>query len=181
MRFLLRMAFWLGVVLVLLPSGGSQPAPKVEVSAGEAISAAKAAVADMRQFCERQREACAVGSQAAVALGQRAQAGAKMLYEFLNEQLGRTRPGSTPSVAGKAVPLPTRQAVAEHTRRAGRSPGLARLRNSDRGAADRPKRRRGVKSRTLAPAGPSRQRRNRRYIAVVYLALCESMTARRTP
>ena len=107
MRFLLRMAFWLTVILVLLPSGGSQPAPKVEVSADEAMSAAGATVSDMQQFCERQPEACAVGSQVAVALGQRAQAGAKMLYEFLNERLGPHDTGaSTKTAAGKAVPLP---------------------------------------------------------------------------
>jgi hypothetical protein len=88
MWFLLRMTFWLGVILVLLPSGGSQPTPKAQVSATDAVSAAKAAVGDMRQFCERQPDVCVVGSQAAVTIGQRAQAGAKMLYEFLNEQLG---------------------------------------------------------------------------------------------
>ena len=54
MRFLLRVAFWLGVVLILLPSGGSQPLPKAQVSAGDAFSAAKAAVSDMQHFCDRQ-------------------------------------------------------------------------------------------------------------------------------
>jgi hypothetical protein len=88
MRFLLRLAFWLTVVLVLLPSGGSQPAPKVNVSAVDAMSAAGAAVSDMKQFCGRQSDACVVGSQVAVALGQRAQAGAKMLYEFLSDKFG---------------------------------------------------------------------------------------------
>jgi hypothetical protein len=109
MRFLLKMAFWLGLVLVLLPSGGSTPAPKMPVNPGEAVSAAKAAVDDMRSFCERQSQACIVGSQAAVAIGHRAQAGAKMLYEFLNDQLG---PGDTGSVkvggadAPGPVPVP---------------------------------------------------------------------------
>jgi hypothetical protein len=88
MWFLLKVAFWLGIVLVLLPSGGAQPTSKVQVSASEAVSAAKAAVTDMKQFCERQPEACVVGAHTAVALGQRAQAGAKILYEYLNEQLG---------------------------------------------------------------------------------------------
>jgi hypothetical protein len=82
------MAFWLCVVLVLLPSAGSQPAPKSQVSAGEAFWAAKVAISDVQSFCERHREACNVGSQTAVALGQRAQVGAKMLYEFLSEQFG---------------------------------------------------------------------------------------------
>jgi hypothetical protein len=97
MWFLFRMTFWLGVVLVVLPSGGSRPASeKAQVSAADAVVAAKAAVIDMRQFCERQADACAASSQVAVALGHRAQAGAKMLYEFLTEQLG---PGETGAVS----------------------------------------------------------------------------------
>lgn len=107
MRFLLRMAFWFGVVLVLIPSGGSQPMPKTDLSATEAMSAAKAAYGDMRQFCERQADVCNAGSQAAIVIGHRAQAGAKIVYEFLNEQLGPIETGSvSPGHAGSAVPLP---------------------------------------------------------------------------
>lgn len=95
MRFLIRLTFWLGIVLVLLPSAGSQPAPEVAVSPSDAVSAAKDAVSDMRQFCERQASACVVGSQAVVAIGRRAQAGVKMLYDFLNEQIGPSETGST--------------------------------------------------------------------------------------
>jgi len=102
------MAFWLAVVLVLLPSGGSQPTSKVNVSALDAMSAAKATVTDMRSFCERQPDACIVGSQAAVAIGHRAQAGAKMLYEYLNEHLGPNDTGTiVNAAAGKSVPTPT--------------------------------------------------------------------------
>ncbi len=107
MRFLLRMAFWLTVVLVLLPSGGSQPAPKVDVSAIDAMSAAKADRHRHASVLRAAARACAVGSQAAVAIGHRAQAGAKMLYEFLNEHLGPHDTGAVASTAtGKAVPLP---------------------------------------------------------------------------
>ncbi len=88
MWFLLRMTFWLAVVLVLLPSGGSQTVPKSQVSASEAFSAARGAVTDFEHFCDRQQAACVVGSRTAVTLGQRAQAGAKMFYEFLTERLG---------------------------------------------------------------------------------------------
>ena len=69
MRFILRMTFWLGLVLALLPSAGSQPTPTLQVSATDAMSAARATMADMRQFCERQQEACSVGTQAVVAVG----------------------------------------------------------------------------------------------------------------
>jgi uncharacterized protein DUF5330 len=116
MRFLLRMTFWLGVILVLLPSVGSQPTPKMQV--GEAVTAARATVTDMRQFCERQPDACIIGSQTAVALGHRAQAGAKILYEFLNEKLGPTQTGTigaaNPSETGTATPLPPPR-PAQHT------------------------------------------------------------------
>ena len=87
MRFLLRMTFWLGVVLVLLPRSEAQPSSSAQINATDAMSAATATVGDMRQFCERQPEACVVGSQAAVALEDRAKAGAKRLYEMFNEGL----------------------------------------------------------------------------------------------
>ena len=90
MFFLLRMAFWLGLVLILLPSGSSQQQPQgSQVAASEAISAASATVGDLRQFCARQPDACTVGSHVASQLGSRAQAGAKMLYEFMTENLKR--------------------------------------------------------------------------------------------
>lgn len=95
MFFLLRAAFWLTIVLVLLPTGQSQPKSAVsQIGPADAVSAATAAVADMSQFCDRQPEACVIGSNAAVALGHRAQAGAKMLYEFLSERVGPNETGS---------------------------------------------------------------------------------------
>jgi hypothetical protein len=101
MMFLIRVAFWLSVVLFLLPTGQQESAPGPQVGAGEAISAASAAVSDMRQFCGRQPDACTVGSQAAAAFGHKAQAGAKMLYEFLTEKLAPTETGSIATPAKK--------------------------------------------------------------------------------
>ena len=101
MFFLLRMTFWLGLVLILLPSGSSQQAaPANEVGASDAISAASATVGDVRQFCTRQPDACTVGSHVATQLGYKAQAGAKMLYEFLTEALAHkeTAPKDTGSI-----------------------------------------------------------------------------------
>jgi hypothetical protein len=89
MFFLLRMTFWLGLVLVLLPTGSSQQLPPSPIGATDAISAASATVGDLRQFCTRQPDACTVGSQVATELGYKAQAGAKMLYEFFTERLAK--------------------------------------------------------------------------------------------
>jgi hypothetical protein len=97
MFFLIRAAFWLSIVIILLPTGSQQPKSTPTIETAEAVSAASAAVSDMRQFCARQPGACTVGSQAAVAFGYKAQAGAKMLYDFLTEALS---PAETGSVAG---------------------------------------------------------------------------------
>ena len=87
MFFLLRMAFWLGLVLVLLPTDKAPDAnQQPEVAASDAISAASAAVSDMAQFCDRQPTACVVGGQAASVIGARAQAGAKKVYQFITEK-----------------------------------------------------------------------------------------------
>ncbi len=95
MFFLLRTAFWLSIVLALLPTGGSQPKSKeASINPIEAVSAAGAAVSDLSGFCARQPDACVVGAQAASAFGQRAQAGAKMVYEFLSEKMAPSETGS---------------------------------------------------------------------------------------
>jgi hypothetical protein len=86
MFFLLRVAFWLTIVLALLPTGGTQNGAQAKVDAADAVVAAGAAVSDMSNFCDRQRDACEVGTQTAVAIGQRAQAGAKMVYDFINDR-----------------------------------------------------------------------------------------------
>jgi Family of unknown function (DUF5330) len=102
MFFLLRMAFWLGVVLLLLPTGSASRGPAVsDVGASNAISAASATVSDLRGFCSRQPDACTVGSQVATALGYKAQAGAKMLYDALTEALAGHETGSIGSGASR--------------------------------------------------------------------------------
>jgi hypothetical protein len=83
MFFLLRMAFWLGVVCVLLPSGSKSTSPDTQIDAKQAVTLAGAAVSDVRGFCDRQPDACVVGGKVAVALGHKAEAGARTLYEFI--------------------------------------------------------------------------------------------------
>lgn len=87
MFFLLRMTFWIGLVLVLLPTGKPADSEKLpQVGATEAVTAATAAVSDMSQFCTRQPAACEIGGQAATVIGHRAQAGARKVYEFITEK-----------------------------------------------------------------------------------------------
>jgi hypothetical protein len=95
MFFLLRMAFWLGLVLVLLPRDKTPESDKLpQLGASEAVSAATAAVSDMGQFCKRQPAACEVGGQAATVLTHRAQDGARKLYQIITDKRASDRTGS---------------------------------------------------------------------------------------
>jgi hypothetical protein len=110
MFFLLRMAFWLGLVLVLLPRDKTPESDKLpQLGTSEAMSAAGAAVSDMSQFCKRQPAACEVGGQAATVLGERAKEGARKIYQIITEK----KPDHTGSIGGEggaqdeiAGPLP---------------------------------------------------------------------------
>lgn len=102
MFFLLRMAFWLGLVLVLLPTEKTPESEKLpQIGASEAVSAASAAVSDASRFCVRQPAACEIGGQAATVIGHRAQAGARKVYQMITEK----KPDHTGSIgrAGEAL------------------------------------------------------------------------------
>jgi len=91
MMFLLRTAFWMSVALALLPSLAPKQAAMVpvDIGAADAITAASATFADLSGLCERRPDACAAGAQIATVFVQRAQAGAKILYDFVGERLGQ--------------------------------------------------------------------------------------------
>ena len=98
MFFLLRMAFWFGLVLVLLPRDKTPKRTSCRRSEPrEAVSAATAAVSDMSQFCKRQPAACEVGGQAATVIGHRAQAGARKIYQIITD---KKMPDHTGSIGG---------------------------------------------------------------------------------
>jgi Family of unknown function (DUF5330) len=114
MFFLLRMAFWLGLVLVLLPRQKTPESEKLpQIHASEAVQAATATVADLGQFCKRQPAACEVGGQAATVIGQRAEDGARKLYRIITD---KRSPDHTDSIGGSdsGDPLPA-SAIARNT------------------------------------------------------------------
>ena len=95
MFFLLRMAFWLGLVLVLLPRDKTPESEKLpQIGASEAVQAATAAVSDMGQFCKRQPATCEVGGQAATVIGHRATEGARKLYQIITDKKAPDHTGS---------------------------------------------------------------------------------------
>jgi len=104
MFFLLRMMFWVGLVLVLLPRDKTPESDKLpQLGASEAVSAATAAVSDMSQFCKRQPAACEVGGQAATVIGHRAQAGARKLYQIITDKRSPDHTGSIGGIENAAV------------------------------------------------------------------------------
>src|SRR5215472_5011679 len=87
MFFILRLTFWLGLVLVLLPREKTPQSEKLpQIGASEAVQAATAAVSDMSQFCKRQPAACEVGGQAATVIGARAHEGARKIYQSITDK-----------------------------------------------------------------------------------------------
>jgi Family of unknown function (DUF5330) len=103
MFFLLRMAFWLGLVCILLPSGSKSP--DAGIDAAQAVTLASATVSDMRGFCDRQPHACVVGDKLAVALGHKAEAGARTIVDFITAKLSEK---SAPAEKTKVVPVTAR-------------------------------------------------------------------------
>ncbi len=98
------MAFWLGLVLVLLPREKTPESDKLpQVGASKAVSAATAAVSDMSQFCKRQPAACEVGGQAATVIGHRAQEGARKLYQIITDKRASEPTGSIGANADNTV------------------------------------------------------------------------------
>jgi len=113
MFFLLRMAFWLGLVLVLLPREKTPESEKLpQVGASEAVSAATAAMSDLSQFCKRQPAACQVGGQAATVLGQRAQDGARKLFQIITDKRSSDHTGSIGGIGNADPALASRDTLA---------------------------------------------------------------------
>jgi Family of unknown function (DUF5330) len=80
MLFLIRTAFWLLVIIVLLPTDGKQQS--------QVYGTAQAAVQDVAGFCDRNPETCATGKDAFDVLVTKAQFGASMLMDFVKQQTG---------------------------------------------------------------------------------------------
>jgi Family of unknown function (DUF5330) len=120
MMFLLRTAFWMSVALALLPSFVAKPTVPVDVGAADAMTAASATVADLSGFCQRRPDACAAGAQLATAFGQRAQAGAKIVYDFVGDKVARAeQPGATAGTVAAEAPAGEAAKPSQNTLTAG--------------------------------------------------------------
>ncbi|MEM9633065.1 MAG: DUF5330 domain-containing protein [Pseudomonadota bacterium] len=113
MFFLLRTAFWLTLVLVLIPLGSEQEsAPNEAVDPVSAFLAAQAAVSDIGNFCDRNPQACETGGDALSVIGSRARDGARIVYEFLDTQVAGKPESDTLVTGSTPSPLPGETVVA---------------------------------------------------------------------
>jgi len=84
MGFLIKSAFWLSLVLLVIPFGGDNDEPTV--GAVEAFFAARAVIDDLSGLCERRPQACETGRSAFHTIGVRAREGARIAYDMLGEE-----------------------------------------------------------------------------------------------
>ncbi|MCX2722242.1 DUF5330 domain-containing protein [Roseibium salinum] len=148
MFFLLRTAFWLTLVLVLIPLGsGSESTSEEAVDPVSAFLAAQAAVSDIGSFCDRNPDACETGGEALSAIGSRARDGARIVYEFLDTQVAE-RVESDALVTGSTPAQPTVDATSLAAGAPSWQPALdnASPEEAAFGPVPRPKPHSGVKS-----------------------------------
>jgi hypothetical protein len=78
--FLIRAAFWIGLVVLLLPTDEHQQA--------RLYGAATTAVERVTTFCDRNAKTCEVGSQVWAAFLKKAEFGARMAFELITTRGG---------------------------------------------------------------------------------------------
>lgn len=117
MGFLIRSIFWLSLVLLLLPiggTGGEDGTETPQVGALQALGAAREAISDMVGICERKPEVCETGRAALQTIGARARESARFAYEMLEEPAEGLAEGSAGATAGTMDAPLTTGSVAEH-------------------------------------------------------------------
>jgi hypothetical protein len=95
MFFLIRTAFWLSLVIMLLPADGETGDKAPRVTAFETISAAGATVSDLSQFCKRNPDVCVTGGSAFQVFADKVRYGAKLIYGYFGDK----KPVAEPAAA----------------------------------------------------------------------------------
>lgn len=93
---ILRTAFWLAVIIMLLPIGGetysdgAKLRPEAQVSTGEVVDAALSTARDVTGLCARQPEVCSIGAEIWQTFERKAVYAAGMVYGWLSEAYATT-------------------------------------------------------------------------------------------
>jgi hypothetical protein len=103
MFFLLRVAVWLSIVVMLIPADPQNGSEAPRVSVVQAFMAARATIADLSAFCQRNPDVCVTGNAAAQMFGDKAESGVRLLYKYLNDA-GTAGDGNTADKQGTLTP-----------------------------------------------------------------------------
>lgn len=102
MMFLIRTAFWLLILVLLIPTDKDQQ--------NKIYGTAEATVNDVASFCDRNPQTCATGHDAFEVLVQKAQYGAQMIMGFVEAKTNGMGDGLPNPVAmpdgGSVMPVP---------------------------------------------------------------------------
>ena len=85
--FLIRIVFWLSIVVILLPGDPQSDTPPPRVTLFETLSSFRAVAADFSGFCDRNPDVCVTGGTALKAFAEKAQNGAHALFRYLDGSL----------------------------------------------------------------------------------------------
>ena len=95
--FLIRTAFWLAIIILLLPTDTKQQS--------EVYGTAQTAVKDVTGFCDRNPDACAKGMDVFQMFVQKAEFGFEMLMGFIENK--DTAASGAPDVPAASINQPT--------------------------------------------------------------------------
>ena len=82
--FLIRAAFWLTVIVLLLPADPPAGNTTPDVNAFQAIGAARDTVADVSGFCGRNPDVCVTGNAVFDLISRKVRYGARKVGEYFN-------------------------------------------------------------------------------------------------
>ena len=88
---ILRTAFWVSAVIILLPAGndntpgGGKPGETAHVTAQNMVVAASSTAGDVSEFCTRQPDVCATGSAMYHLFEAKAKNGVKLIYNWASD------------------------------------------------------------------------------------------------
>lgn len=87
MGFLIKIAFWLGLVLVMIPYDDGSGQPGDTVGPLQVLHTAGEVARDFSGLCERKPDTCQSGRAILRTIGVRAREGARIAYEALDRNL----------------------------------------------------------------------------------------------
>jgi hypothetical protein len=88
MRFIIRVVFWLAVIILLLPSDPNAGPDAPQVTFMQALNAVRGTINDLSQFCTRNPDLCATGGDIIAVAADKARYGIEQIQAYLDHNTG---------------------------------------------------------------------------------------------